>query len=172
MFRFLIPAVLAAVIPTGCVQLEAYDAEVATGADCVALFRQYDVVDATMSTPRRERWAVPPELERLTDRLRRADCITLTRDLTGLDDVPLEQVGDSGAAIDPIALHVGVVTNSADDARSIEYFEARGLWARSVGKPGLGRRVYVGPVASAGALEAAAELAREAGFAHPYPARF
>ena len=78
----------------------------------------------------------------------------------------------SGAAIAPIYLHVGIVTSSEDDARARAFFEGQGLRARSVGAPGLGRRVYVGPFASAGALEGGRALAFQAGFAYPYPARF
>ena len=78
-------------------------------------------------------------------------------------------VSNSGAAVPPTTIHVGVVTTSEDDARAIRYFEARGLRAFSIGKPGLGRRVYVGPLGTAGALEGVRQAALEAGFAYPYP---
>ena len=44
--------------------------------------------------------------------------------------------------------------------------------ARSVGSPALGRRIYLGPFGTLGALDGARELALRAGFASPYPARF
>ena len=51
--------------------------------------------------------------------------------------------------------------------RSIRYFVPRGIRAFSIGKAGLGRRVYVGPFVTAGALEGARQAALEAGFAYP-----
>jgi hypothetical protein len=144
----------------------------ASGADCIVLFEQYDVLDRMMSTTRRERWSVPPELMRQAEWLRDGGCITLTADLAGMEDVPVVQIADSGAAIAPTTLHVGVVTTTADDVAAIDYFRARGVRAFSIGKAGLGRRVYVGPLGTQGALEAARTMALDAGFAYPYPTRY
>lgn len=141
----------------------------ASGADCIALFQQYDILDRFMPTPRRDRWSVPPELMRQAEWLRDGGCVTLSADLAGMEDLPVVPVSDSGAAVPPTTIHVGVVTTSEDDARANRYFEARGLRAFSIGKPGLGRRVYVGPLGTAGALEGARQAALEAGFAYPYP---
>lgn len=143
----------------------------ASGADCIALFEQYDFLDRTLPTPRRDRWSVSPELMRQAEWLRNGGCITMTADLAGMEDVPVAPVADSGAAIPPTTMHVGVVTTTDDDVRAIAYFEARGIRAFSIGKAGLGRRVYVGPFATAGALEGARQAALEAGFAYPYPIR-
>jgi hypothetical protein len=143
----------------------------ASGADCIVLFRQYDIIDRTLPTPRRERWSVAPELMRQAEWLRNGGCITMTADLTGMEEVPVAQISDGGAAIPPTTLHAGVVTTTDDDSRAIRYFQARGLRAYSIGKPGLGRRVYLGPFGTEGALEAAQSSAIEAGFAFPYPIR-
>jgi hypothetical protein len=59
-----------------------------------------------------------------------------------------------------------------DEARVRAFFEARGVRARSVGDPMLGRRIYIGPFATQGGLESAAALARSIGFIAPYPAYF
>lgn len=143
----------------------------AASADCVALFRYFDVLDRTLSIPRRERWAVAPEFMRTADRLRRADCITLTADLSL--DAPAPAVSTAAATpIPPIALHAGVVTNMADDAAARAHFEARGVRVRSVGHAALGRRIYLGPFASEEALLGARDLAIAAGFDYPYPADF
>jgi hypothetical protein len=60
----------------------------------------------------------------------------------------------------------------ADDGNALAFFEANGVPARSVGSSALGRRIYLGPFATQGALDGARELALRAGFAYPYPARF
>ena len=80
-------------------------------------------------------------------------------------------VVDGGPAIaDPI-LHAGVVTNMADEAGT-RLLRGTGRPARSVGSAALGRRIYLGPFATQGALDGATALARAAGFASPYPATF
>ena len=77
-----------------------------------------------------------------------------------------------GAAIPPTTVHAGVVTNMGDDAAARAFFEAHGIRARSIGSGPLGRRIYIGPFATEGALADGMALARAAGFASPYPARF
>jgi hypothetical protein len=142
----------------------------AGGASCVALFERYDRIEATMSTPsgRADRRAIPPALERPVGDLRQAGCLTLSRDLDLAVAGP--PVTDGGAAITPVGVHAGVVTNVADEAAALQFFAARGVAARSIGAPGLGRRIYLGPFATEGALQSATALARAAGFAAPYPA--
>ena len=141
------------------------------GAECVALFRHFDYLERTLSIPWRERWTVAPEFMRSADRLRQADCFTLTTDLS-LDAPAPDRPAAMPTAIQPIALHAGVVTNMADDAAARARFEAGGVRARSVGHPALGRRIYLGPFASEEALVHARDLAISAGFDYPYPARF
>ena len=143
----------------------------AAGERCVALFRAYDATAETMSTPsgRSDRMPIPPRLQRPVQELRAAGCLTPSDALDLAVAAP--PVADGGAAIAPTALHAGVVTTMADDAAAQGFFEAHGAPARSIGAPGLGRRIYLGPFATEGALAGAAALARPAGFVAPYPVR-
>ena len=59
-----------------------------------------------------------------------------------------------------------------DDARARAFFASKGVTARSVGSAPLGRRIYIGPFVTQGALDQARALALDAGFASPYPATF
>jgi hypothetical protein len=81
-------------------------------------------------------------------------------------------VTEAGPAIPPVSLHAGVVANMQDDARARAFFEGQGVPARSVGSAPLGRRIYLGPFATVGALDQTRDLALRAGFVAPYPARF
>ena len=141
--------------------------------DCVELFQQYDAIEATMSTPsgRGDAMAIPPALQRITGSLRRQGCVSFS---DALDfDVVAGPVVDAGPRlVPPVRVHAGAVTSMADDAAARAFFEAHGVPARSVGSPALGRRIYIGPFATTGALDAGLALARSAGFAYPYPARF
>jgi len=56
------------------------------------------------------------------------------------------------------------------DAPPVAFFQRQGVRVRSVGRAGLGRRIYIGPFATEGALESARQLAISAGFTSPYPA--
>jgi hypothetical protein len=145
-----------------------------SGADCVLLFQQYDAIKASMSTQsgRNDRMAIPPPLQFPVQRLQNAGCPTLTDELAGLATAGGAPIADSGPAIAPLGLHAGVVTNMADEAAVLDFFAANGVRARSVGAAGLGRRVYLGPFQTQGALDAARDLAVRAGFASPYPANF
>ena len=73
-----------------------------------------------------------------------------------LDGRPAPPVAAGGAAIAPVGLHAGVVTNMEDDAAARAFFAANGVPARSIGAPGLGRRIYLGPFATEGALDGGA----------------
>lgn len=138
--------------------------------NCVALFRHYDLLEQSVRRP--DNRTIPPGLDLPIGLLRQGGCITVTADLAAMESLPVAPVTDGGAAIAPTSLHVGVVTSTADDARSIAFFQARGVQARSVGAAGLGRRIYVGPFRTDGALNAARELALSAGFAYPYAVQF
>ena len=146
-----------------------------SAAICPELFRQFDSIEAVLSTPtgRRDNFVVLPELVIPAQRLRSGGCITGTDDLTALDAPAPVTFSESGPRIAPASIHAGVVTNMTDDARARAWFEAAGVPVRTVGSPALGRRVYLGPVATEGGLESATGLARAAGFPGPYPvARF
>lgn len=146
---------------------------------CVRLFSEFDSFEA-LSRPDLDRRpglsAADMRLQQLTNALRQNGCLTLSRDLADLEALAADRAGfrpaDSGAAIRPVAVHVGVVTNMEDEARVRAFFEALGYRATSIGSSRLGRRVHVGPVASEGALKDLIQIAREAGFVAPYPARF
>lgn len=144
--------------------------QAAQTANCIGLFRHYDALERTARRP--ENRTIPPVLAFQQTRLRASDCITMAADLAGMEALPAAPVVDSGAMIVPTTLHAGVVTSDADDARARAFFEARGVQARSVGEAGLGRRVYIGPFATDGAIRDARALAVSAGFAHPYAAAF
>src|SRR5690606_41294332 len=108
---------------------------------------------------------VRPGLAVRQSRLRASTCNAMAADVAGMEALPVAPVGDSGPVIVPTTLHAGVVTSDADDARARAFFEARGVRARSVGEAGLGRRVYIGPFATDGAIRDARALAVSAGFA-------
>lgn len=139
-------------------------------ADCIGLFRHYDELQRWVRRP--DNRTIPPGLAPQQARLRASGCITTTADLAGMEALPVVPVTDSGAVIVPTTLHAGVVTSDADDARARAFFEARGVRARSVGEAGLGRRIYIGPFGTEGAIRDARALAVGAGFAHPYAAAF
>ncbi len=145
-----------------------------TAEICVPMFQDYD---------RWEQWAgsdfmgedslvAPPALWKRGMRLMRADCFTDPDDLDRIATAPRDPVVESGLAIDPIALHAGVVPGIGSEVRARNYFAERGVRVRSVGDVSLGRRIYLGPFATEGGLRAAAQAARDAGFVAPYPKRF
>lgn len=149
-------------------------APVPISGNCVALFQQFDVIEASMSTagPRRDDMAIRPELQGTTARIRQANCITFSDDLRLDASVP-GGVAESGPAFPrPVRVHAGAVTSMADDAAARAFFEAHGVRATSIGSPALGRRIYLGPFATRGGVDGALALARAAGFAYPYAARF
>lgn len=144
------------------------------GVDCALLFQQFDHVEDTMSTPsgRRDRMVIAPALQLPALRLRQGGCISMSSDLAPMARLDAPAVVDGGRAIPPTRVHVGAVTSMSDDAAAQAFFEAHGAPATSVGSAALGRRIYVGPFVTEGALDGALALARAAGFASPYPARF
>ncbi len=146
----------------------------ADGPTCVAMFQEYDrrlklFPDESIWRPGR---MVDPWVEAQGARLRDAGCLTSTAQIIGLDSASADPIVESGPAIRPVSLHIGAVSSMEDDARVRAFFEARGVRARSVGDPMLGRRIYLGPFATEGGLQGAATLARSIGFTAPYPAFF
>ena len=72
----------------------------------------------------------------------------------------------------PTAVHVGIVMSMYDEGRATQFFRGLGYRSRGVGAPdGLGRRLYIGPFTSQGALDEALSIAREAGFISPFAAK-
>jgi hypothetical protein len=145
----------------------------ATPAQCVALFQDFDRVEDLLDSSfrRRDNWVVDPWLQMRGIRLNQAGCITHTDELTGLDSAG-GTVSDSGIATTPISVHAGVVTSMNDEARVFDFFESRGVRVRSMGSAALGRRIFLGPYATVGAVESAIDLSRQAGFIAPYPRQF
>jgi len=145
---------------------------------CVRLFTEFDSLESITRPDLDDRFgssAFDFQLVAVTNALRQNRCLTMNRDLADLDALAAARAGflpaDSGAAIRPVAVHVGVVTSMADDARVRAFFETLGYRATSIGSARLGRRIHVGPVASEGALAELVGIAREAGFVAPYASR-
>jgi hypothetical protein len=154
----------------GCAGEAAREPEYAGAVGCVPLFQQYDVLESVYPDNQRrfdDRVAAPP-VEAQAQRLRNAGCITMTADLAGMERYAGPPVRDGGAKIPGTSLHVGVVTSMEDDARARAFFESKGVPVRTIGSAALGRRVYVGPFGTEGALSSARSMAIAAGFAFPY----
>jgi hypothetical protein len=147
---------------------------------CVRLFQDYDRLAQfrpTETVDRRGRERLDPALSRLQVLLIQNDCQTRARDLGGLEAAAEARAGDRvverGAPLGrPVAVHVGALTGEAEAARAVAFFEGLGLRATSIGNRQLGRRVYVGPVTTEGALGEVIAIAFEAGFVAPYPSQF
>jgi hypothetical protein len=174
--RLLPAATIAAAlaVSTAAAPVPAASQPQADGATCVALFKQFDLLQS-MYPNNRQRYSgrsAQPPVETQAQLVRNAGCITLTRELAPMATVKPHPIADSGPAITPTQLHAGVVTNMEDDANVRAFFAANGIQSKSVGSAPLGRRIYVGPFATQGGLDAARDLAVRAGFASPYPAHF
>ena len=145
--------------------------------DCPTRFQLYETAARVSGAPDNERQrTVSPRVQAAARWLRMGNCLTFTDQIAAMTRLGPEAgaaaLTASGPAIAPIWLHVGIVTSSADEAAALAFFTAQGLGARGLGAALLGRRIYVGPFTTAGALEGGKALARAAGFAYPYPARF
>jgi hypothetical protein len=148
-------------------------------AVCLELFERYDT--ATWLYPRP--WigtddapAVPSgSVDRAGRLLRLNGCLTRSEDLDGMEALAARlsphAIESSGPAIRPVPVHVGIVMSIADEARTTRFFRGLGYRSRGVGAEGLGRRIYIGPFTSQGALEEATSIARQAGFIAPFPPR-
>lgn len=146
-------------VPTGGVTSSDY---------CIALYKRLDFAVQTMSTPsgRSDRMAIPVSLQPHVAALQQNKCLSRPGDLQFPPDAPA--VAESGAAISPVTIHVGTVTDMSADADAIAFFESRGIKTLSIGQPGLGRRIYIGAFTTAGGRDSALALARQAGFEWPY----
>lgn len=118
--------------------------------------------------------ALNASVSRATNRIITQGCLTTGDDLAGLETLgarlgPRRPV-NSGPAIPPTAVHVGILTGGFSDAgRAAAFFQSQGYRTRTIGAEKLGRRLYIGPVTSQGALDEAIALAAEAGFPSAYP---
>ena len=82
------------------------------------------------------------------------------------------RIVDSGPTIRATPVHLGIVTSISDEARATRFFRGLGYRSRGIGAEGLGRRLYIGPFTTQGALDQALQVAREAGFIAPFAARY
>ncbi len=148
---------------------------------CAGLFQEYDryaqLRPQMIRDPISGRERFDPQLTRLQVLLVQNDCQTRSRDLVGLDAAVAATAGrtiaESGAPLGrATAVHVGALTSDADAARAVAFFRGLGLQATSIGNQQLGRRVFVGPVRTEGALGEVIAIAFEAGFVAPYPSQF
>lgn len=145
----------------------------ASPAQCRALLQRFDAMEEYLGqSSRQDERSAPIELILFAQEIKGRGCVTFTDEIADLSAVESPAPVAGGPLIAPISLHVGVLTNMPDDARVVNFFNNRGVPARSIGSPGLGRRVYLGPFRNQGALEAAAVLAERAGFDSAYPAEF
>jgi len=150
--------------------------------DCLTLFRNYDQAVQAFGNDDRDwggdglGWKVPTAVDRAGQRLRMNGCLTSNADLGAsyllVDDLRGTRIVESGAPVQPIYLHVGIVEGITGEVQARQFFGSLGLRVRSQGAPGLGRRIYVGPFATEGGLAEATAIAIRAGFVAPYPARF
>jgi hypothetical protein len=146
-------------------------------AACAALFARYDSAVRNFGTPGfDEDFGVTPPaaISRLLTPLRMNGCLTSSEDLDGLEALAQRlapfAIVDSGPAIRPTPVHLGILTSAFDEPRVTRFFRGLGYRSRGVGAEGLGRRIYIGPFSTHGALDQALALAREAGFIAPYAA--
>lgn len=147
---------------------------------CLALFDQYDTavwlypgswLGSDDDTPALQ----SSDVSRPMQKLRTSGCLTRPGDLDGMEAVAERLsphvVTDSGPAIPPTTVQVGIITSFQDSARAARFFRSLGYRARGIGAEGLGRRLFIGPFTSQGALDEALSIARQAGFIAPLPAK-
>jgi hypothetical protein len=144
---------------------------------CPARFQLYETATQVSGPAQNQRnLSASTQVTAAARWLRMGNCLTFSAQLASMATLGPEAGAaaraPSGPTTPPTWLHVGIVTSTADEARAIDFFVAQGLRARSVGAALLGRRIYVGPFTTLGALEGGAALAQAAGFAYPYPASF
>lgn len=142
---------------------------------CERQFRAYDTATRMFSGGGfEENFTLDPNIARKAQRLIEEDCLTRDRDLAAIYamEVPPAPAAPAGARIDPIWLHAGIVPGFATELEARSFFGRIGYPVRGIGAPMLGRRIYIGPFDTEGALAEAARVAAEAGFVAPYPRRF
>jgi hypothetical protein len=146
------------------------------GRDCERILQDYDRTVLFYSSSADVGVALQPQIAQAAQKAFLAGCITRDLDMIRLNRLTDEMAGatvvESGAAIRPIALQVGIVGGITSEVQARTFFSGLGLRVRSQGAPGLGRRIYLGPFQTAGGLASAAALAERAGFIAPYPRRF
>jgi hypothetical protein len=148
-------------------------------AECEAIFRDYDrnlrLQPSGVYSIRDDRPVLRPAFSRLGVRALQRGCITGANDLANLDALRQSALADrpldTTPAIAPVSVHVGVVTSFVDEVSVLQFYRALGYPARSIGADGLGRRIFVGPLATEGQVAEVTDLARRAGFIAPYVPR-
>lgn len=147
-------------------------------AACRAAFEQYDLAAQLFQpyyyNPRLDgRSSQNAAISRAGNRIISQGCLTTSRDITGIEALGMRlgpgKPENSGPEIEPTAVHVGILTGFTEAGRAIAFFEGQGYQTRTIGAEKLGRRLYIGPVTSQGALDQAIALAAEAGFPNAYP---
>ena len=118
----------------------------------------------------------PAALSRPIGALRRDGCLTFSADIDAMETLApgltSYVIVDSGPMIRATPVHLGIVTSIADEARATRFFRGLGYRSRGIGAEGLGRRLYIGPFTTQGALDQALQTARDVGFIAPYAARY
>lgn len=167
--------IAAAVVVTGlsgCAPIRSdVDAVSAREPGCLTWFRELDTRQYwTGSVLRGENRTIPLAIQPIVVRLRSEGCLTYSRDLVGMESAPrdLAATPAAGRRTPGLLVHAGIVTSMGDDARARGYFSSLGYDSYSLGVAGLGRRIYVGPLASQGQAQAVMEAAQRAGFQYPY----
>jgi hypothetical protein len=148
-------------------------------AICARLFAAYDIAARLYPTPRfdKDGGVTPPAaLSRPSQNLRNAGCLTSSADLDGMPALAQRlspyTIVNSGPAIRPTPVHLGIVTGIYDEGRTTVFFRGLGYRSRGIGAEALGRRIYIGPFTTQGALDQALATARQAGFIAPYAAKY
>jgi hypothetical protein len=146
-------------------------------AECEAIFRDYDrelrFSSGLYSYYDEGRAILRPEFSRLSVRALQAGCLTSSDDLANLDALRAEALSGrpldtSPALTERISVNLGAVNSITDEVTVQSFFRSLGYRTRSFGVDGLGRRLYVGPLATEGQVAEVLDLARRAGFVAPY----
>jgi hypothetical protein len=148
-------------------------------AVCAKLFSAYDIAARLYPTPRfdEDGGVTPPAaLSRPGQQLRNAGCLTYSSDIDGMPALAQRlspyTITNSGPAIRATPVHLGIVTSIYDEGRTTVFFRGLGYRSRGIGAEALGRRIYIGPFTTQGALDQALATARQAGFIAPYAAKY
>lgn len=139
-------------------------------ATCEGLLRDFER-EVRFTDPYTSELTLKPAIDRLAGQIMRADCITSGRDLGDLIGLRLERAGVAPAppgGLPPVPVHAGVVPGIGDEIAALQFFRGLGYEARSIDAPGLGRRIYVGPLTSDAQIIDVIEISRRAGFVAPY----
>ena len=146
---------------------------------CGRLFWRYDTVARVYGTTwfdDRDARVPSGPLSRPSQALRNNGCLTYSSDLDGLtalaERLAPYRIENSGATIRPVPVHLGIVTSIYDEGRVTQFFRGLGYRSRGIGAETLGRRIYIGPFTTQGAVDQALQTAREAGFIAPYVAKY